>query len=164
MEEIGTELMVLHMGAMGNKKIFMRNFEKVLKRVKLKIAIENEPAIYPKTQDVIEMVEEIGEERVGICIDVGHAFIYDKDIVESIRKSSGLLIATHISDNDGQNDTHNIPGEGAIDWGRVIKALKDVGYSGDLTYELYDPSGGKAPVRELKEFLIRVRTSLRGIL
>ena len=42
---------------------------------------------------------------VGICMDVGHAFLMG-DLGDAIEACSGHLITTHLHDNDGKTDDH----------------------------------------------------------
>ena len=52
------------------------------------------------------------------------------------------LVAFHLHDNDGSEDQHLIPGEGKIDWRRVVAGLRAAGYSGPLTMEVCDQFSG----------------------
>ena len=45
------------------------------------------------------------------------------------------LAALHVHDNDYRRDLHNIPFEGRLRWGEIMRALKEIGYTGDFTYE-----------------------------
>jgi sugar phosphate isomerase/epimerase len=45
------------------------------------------------------------------------------------------LGALHVHDNDKHNDSHQIPFTMQIDFDKMIAALKDVGYRGDMTLE-----------------------------
>ena len=72
--------------------------------------------------------------RCGICLDTGHANIMGENIPDFIYKAGSSLIATHLSDNDGRNDLHLLPGMGNIKWEEVIPAFRK-SYSGYLNYE-----------------------------
>lgn len=41
----------------------------------------------------------------------------------------------HIHDNDLYNDLHTLPFLGKIDWKEVMRALKEIDYKGNFTYE-----------------------------
>lgn len=164
MEELGAEVMVVHIGAGGDGEKFLRDIETILRKTKLKVAVENEPTGFPLTEDIIGIVDKMGDERVGMCMDIGHAFIYDGDPAKSIKLAGNRIIAIHVSDNDGQNDLHNIPGSGVVDWKGVVEALKDIKYTGKFTYEIADHSCGKANQDELKEILKKTKNSLLKLL
>ena len=69
--------------------------------------------------------------NVGICMDVGHAFIMG-DLADAIEACSGHLITTHLHDNNGKSDDHLAPGEGSIDWPLALMSLQKIGYDGDV--------------------------------
>lgn len=76
----------------------------------------------------------IGDEpNVGVCVDVNHLFHETPE--QFIRKLGHRIITTHISDNDGVDERHWLPGEGIIDWNGVLRALSDSGYAGAFMYE-----------------------------
>ena len=72
----------------------------------------------------------------GICLDVGHAQL-ESNAVRVARLMGSRVVNAHIHDNYGQEDEHLLPFEGIIDFSGVIKVLKEVGYTGVLTYESY---------------------------
>ena len=41
----------------------------------------------------------------------------------------------HIQDNYGKGDSHVMPMVGTTNWDQVMRALKDIGYQGDFTFE-----------------------------
>ena len=42
---------------------------------------------------------------------------------------------THFHDNMGDCDAHTLPYYGTVDWESVMKALAEIGYKGNLSYE-----------------------------
>ena len=71
--------------------------------------------------------------NVGVCCDVNHLFHETPEAF--IRKLGSRIITTHISDNDGTDEKHWLPGEGVIDWNGVIRAFAETGYGGPIVYE-----------------------------
>lgn len=41
----------------------------------------------------------------------------------------------HVHDVDGTNDSHTLPFFGVINWQKVMSALAEIGYDGELTLE-----------------------------
>ena len=72
--------------------------------------------------------------HVGFCWDCGHEGCFTPG-----RRYMPLfgdrLICTHIHDNLGTVDMHVPPFMGSIDWENVMKALADIDYDGNLTFE-----------------------------
>ena len=52
-----------------------------------------------------------------------------------IRALGSRLQALHLHDNDLHGDSHQIPFSMSIDFDQVVKALKEIGYSGYFTLE-----------------------------
>lgn len=74
---------------------------------------------------------------LGICCDVNHLF---KEKPETfIRNIGSRIITTHISDNDGLDERHWMPGEGVLNWKEIIRAFSETGYSGPFMYEVRNP-------------------------
>jgi sugar phosphate isomerase/epimerase len=72
---------------------------------------------------------------LGICMDVGHAFLLG-DAAEAVEMASGHLITTHLHDNARQSDDHLVPFQGAIDWPGAVMAFEKIGYDGVLMFEV----------------------------
>lgn len=88
--------------------------------------------------DALRIIKEIGSDRLGILLDVGHAFINRESLTDCIKKliSSGSIFHIHINDNDGLMDSHLIPGEGKINFIPLLEELKRINYQGFFTVEL----------------------------
>lgn len=88
--------------------------------------------------DALRIIKEIGSDRLGVLLDVGHAFINRESLADCIKKltSSESIFHIHINDNDGLMDSHLIPGEGKINFIPLLEELKRIDYQGLLTVEL----------------------------
>ncbi|HHT53755.1 MAG TPA: sugar phosphate isomerase/epimerase [Clostridiales bacterium] len=87
-------------------------------------------------EELIELVDIINDPSVGICIDTGHAHLSGIHVGSFIRMVGPRLQCTHISDNNRDGDTHLPPFMGSIDWADTMRALADIGYTGDFSLEL----------------------------
>ncbi len=88
---------------------------------------------------MVDMIDTLngmhGGEIFTACLDVGHCAIsgsYAHDMVRTLGKRIHTL---HVHDNDGYDDSHQLPGLGKINWLNFMNALKDVGYSGTFNFE-----------------------------
>jgi sugar phosphate isomerase/epimerase len=88
-------------------------------------------------QELRAFIAGFSHERVGLCLDVGHACISGLDPAEQARVGSDRLCALHIQDVDGIHDSHWIPGQGVIDWTSLGIALRDVDFDGAWTIEVH---------------------------
>ncbi|MBM3708750.1 MAG: sugar phosphate isomerase/epimerase [Actinobacteria bacterium] len=85
--------------------------------------------------EVAMLLEGAPEDWLGICLDVNHANV-GQDLVSFIRRFNFRIITLHISDNDGVDEKHWLPGRGVINWAEVMRALREIGYTGPLVYEV----------------------------
>lgn len=105
---------------------------------------------------IAAQVRAVGSPNVGICLDVGHAFLaapyWEKDYLSQIREIAADVKHVHWHDNFGrlddrceslaerlvfgEADNHLPPGWGAIPLADVLSALMQAGYGGWLTVEL----------------------------
>ena len=103
---------------------------------------------------IANLVQKVDSPNFGWCFDVGHAWCsdYAPDI---IKQCSVAPLSLHIQDNHGNGDEHLIPGDGTIDFGIFLSALKEVGYNGDCVLEAHHQSL-EAPDEERDGILSRL--------
>lgn len=83
---------------------------------------------------------------LAVCCDVNHLL---QESTESFIDAVGSRIVTlHISDYDGLDEKHWLPGKGVIDWNKVIQSLELVGYNGPFMFESAGTPAEKAAVWE----------------
>jgi len=139
-----------------NREVFTRLAEKGEKE-KEGIAVENTAYINGKRsfgsvpEELLDLIEEINSDYLGICIDTSHAnLVKEFKIPEFIEKAGRKIIATHISDNLGKNDDHLFPYSGKIEWGPILKSFRNIGYNKLFNLEI--PGENRCPleVRKIK--------------
>lgn len=99
----------------------------------------------------VDTLNEIaGEERFGICMDLGHLQLVHRDPVDYIRRVGKRLKIMHLHENNDRDDLHHMPytfGRGRDDgrnWDDVIEALAQIDYDGTLSFETF-PSMNSFP-------------------
>ena len=109
-------------------------------KTKLKLLIEPahraESTLILTIADGLRMVREIGSERLGICLDTGHANVNGEDLHQIVHNLRGVPMHIHIDDNRGDSDAHQIPGEGNINYRPFTRALQEQWYQGFASAEL----------------------------
>lgn len=82
-------------------------------------------------------LDAVDDDYFVACLDIGHAEMKGSDTtaVEMVRALGKRLEALHIHDNDKLRDSHQIPFSMNINFGEVVGALKEIGYSGYFTLE-----------------------------
>ena len=84
-----------------------------------------------------EHLDAVNDEYLVACLDIGHAEMKGAGggAVKMIKTLGSKLQALHLHDNDLLHDSHQIPFSMSIDFNAVVKALKEINYSGYFTLE-----------------------------
>jgi sugar phosphate isomerase/epimerase len=105
------------------------------------LGIEFEPEMLIEcTDEVLDLIDDVGRDSLGVNLDLGHAAVYGEEPAESIRRCAGHITGVHLEDIVGGirgKHYHRIPGEGDLEFEPVFEAMADVGYDGFVTMELY---------------------------
>ena len=82
-------------------------------------------------------LEAVNDEFMVACVDIGHAEMRGSGdgAANMIRVLGSKVQALHIHDNDRHHDNHQIPFSMDVDFDEIVKALKQIGYTGWLTLE-----------------------------
>jgi len=80
----------------------------------------------------LQMVSDVGSPALKIHLDTFHMNIEEKDQGKSIRKVGKLLGHFHACGTD-----RGTPGNDSLNWEPIVKALKSVGYKGDVVIESF---------------------------
>lgn len=83
----------------------------------------------------------LADSRLGVCFDSGHNNVASGGDLSLLEEFSERIYAVHLHDNDGKVDQHLLPGEGIIDWPRLIATLNKTAYGGCLMLESCQPYG-----------------------
>jgi len=103
------------------------------------LLVEPEPDLLIETADqYLEFASKISSPYLGLNFDIGHSYCVKDDPADTVRRLAALIRHVHLEDIAATRVHHHmIPGEGAIDFGAALSALKEVGYDGWVTIELY---------------------------
>jgi inosose dehydratase len=126
--------------------------DKMVKEYDIKLAIHNhgpEDNVWPSPYVAWEAIQSF-DERIGLCIDVGHTIRTGVDPTESIRKCASRLYDVHLKDLAGKEGKSRPVelGRGVLDLRAMLQALLDIGFTRHvgLEYEkdMTDPRLGVA--------------------
>lgn len=109
-------------------------------RLDLTVCVEN---MFPRSHSLIRpedfdpVFDRFPDAR--LTLDIGHANIGGgtERILAFIRRFSDRIGHIHASDNRGRDDDHLPIGAGNIDFGEVVKALKEIKYDETITLEVF---------------------------
>ncbi|MEM2487799.1 MAG: sugar phosphate isomerase/epimerase [Thermoproteota archaeon] len=154
--EFEWDVLVLHTARMGSSQEYdslsliektklanMRFFREVSKYASdydVKVAVENrlESGYGALPKDLIELVNSVGSDYLGVCFDTGHACVNRLNLESTLESIKEFLIATHIHDNNGFEDQHLPPMMGSINWSNLMKAFSKINYRKPLILEIHE--------------------------
>jgi sugar phosphate isomerase/epimerase len=128
----------------------------VAEQVKVKLLIEPEPQLFIETfGQYLQFMQRIKSPWVGLNFDIGHAYCVGEDPQHWIAKMRSHTVHYHFEDIAATRvHKHLIPGQGAIDFSATLLEIKQSGYRGWITVELYpyieDPDNA---AREARRYL-----------
>ena len=110
----------------------------------IKVAVENmwqfPRVIHHSTcshpAEFVKYMDSLNSDCFVACLDIGHAVLVREKPDEMIRAlGKKYLKALHVHDVSGSEDSHTLPFFGVANWEKVAKALGEIGYEGDITFE-----------------------------
>ena len=103
------------------------------------LLVEPEPDLLIETADqYLEFASRIQSPMLGLNFDIGHFFCVKDEPAPTVHKLKDHIRHVHLEDIAATRVHHHlIPGEGVIDFGSTLTALKEIGYGGWVTVELY---------------------------
>lgn len=144
-----------HIRYRGNEKLLWEWNQEYYARVleaageyDIKIALENMWQTDPKRNcgdsDVFsipsryrDFLDSLHHPQAAACVDVGHAGLAGEDPADLLRTLGRKRVqAVHIHDNAYHVDDHTLPYLGKMDWNEITKALGEIDYQGDFTFEV----------------------------
>lgn len=107
----------------------------------VQIALEN--VFDTESRFLAEIVDSVADERLGVCLDIGHANVYADEKPHSwIRSLGERIVHVHLHDNNGNVDSHLAPGKGGMDFHSLMDALEHYAPRADLCLETTDAKAG----------------------
>jgi sugar phosphate isomerase/epimerase len=104
----------------------------------LDFAIELRAGDFMSSVDgLIGLFEDCGKSNMGVVFDCAHIHATKEYLEMALLKfGKKYLKLIHLSDNDGTQAYHLIPGKGNIDFEKIIGRLKLLGYEGHIVTDI----------------------------
>ncbi len=99
-------------------------------------------------------------ENLHAMCDVVVPFVQGEDPVQYARRLGDGMRHLHLTDSNGVDESHIMPGDGIMDLRGVLRGFRDAGYDGTVTIELVtnymeDPTGAaREGIRRIRELLL----------
>ena len=129
-------------------RMLLRSIEELLPEAEtcgVVMALENQWTPLNQSACLLEAVRHFDTQWLGICYDTGHGnltehgrefpdetcvpsiwndiglpVVWEEDFIEKVRP---YIVNCHLHDNNGILDQHLLPGEGTVDWNRIMANL-----------------------------------------
>ncbi len=115
----------------------LKEVYEVSERLSVRIALEPlnrfETYFLNRTDQALALAEAVGP-NCGVCLDAFHLNIEEADMFAAIRAAKGRIFDFHVADNNRM-----AAGMGSLDWPRIVRTLREIGYDGALTNEFVAP-------------------------
>lgn len=85
--------------------------------------------------DAVQYCKDVGTANMAVHLDCFHMIREEKSFSGAVKDCGEYLGYVHVNEND-----RGIPGTGLVPFEEFFNALKEVGYTGPLTIESFDPS------------------------
>jgi len=145
---LGANIIVIHSNddkiTPENRKIRKKHAKNSIRRIAEKCAEKGQRLaieLLPGTclgnhyEELLELAEDLPHETIGFCIDTNHLMDKHFMLSETVKALGKRIFNTHLSDYDGVDEKHWLPGTGVIDWKKFITALDETAYEGPLNFE-----------------------------
>ena len=129
---------------MTSKGVLQKNLQSfaeidlVARPLGIQVLIENMDRTFNTVDQIRQALSQMPQ--LGFHLDVGHANLNGEHnrTEEFLQAFHDRLAHVHLSDNFGQREDLHLPlGAGNIDWKKIIPKLKDFGYDGTITLEIF---------------------------
>ena len=154
-EWLGTDVLIINAERIreGEKE---KQFQELADRLKeltasaeksgVNVAMEPEPLlVVSDTDDMIRMMDAVGSPNLKVNLDIGHAYITDPHLPDSIRRLGDAIVHAHIEDIKDKVHNHLELGQGDVDFPAMHQAFTEIDYKGYYVVDLFrlgdDPSG-----------------------
>ncbi|WP_101876724.1 sugar phosphate isomerase/epimerase family protein [Lachnoclostridium edouardi] len=103
------------------------------------------------TQEGLEMLEIIKKPYCSLMLDSNHMFISDLNMFYSIRQAKGKFTYVHLADSN-----RLYPGNCKLDFSTFIQTLKETGYDGWVSVEVFQRPDQDTALEKSFEYLNRL--------
>jgi inosose dehydratase len=117
---------------------------------------------FDRNADIVNTVRP-WDERIGYCLDTGHAMRSGEDPIEAVqvmgRRLHGVHLREHAAVRREPQPPETIIGEGALDLETFCRAMRDAHFSGPLSLEVY--YNPQQPIEPLRRSLANLAEAAR---
>lgn len=136
-----------------NMKVLAEHAEKIGQTIILEPVTPYEGTIIVSSDDVRWALDQVNSPRFKCMLDLAAPYTYGEPFSTYFEKMGKDCKHIHFVDCEKDSEDHLIPGDGAMDFPRIVKYLKEIEYDGYLSLELfsrYNPEPDLAAARGIE--------------
>lgn len=127
------------------------------------------PTVCSRPEEILQFIDELGSDYFCSCPDLGHFALTGDDTGDTpagaLRKLGKTVEIIHAHEVEKNADRHNKPFTyGTMDWADIIAALREIGYTGNLNFEVCGNYFGNYPDALVPEALRHLAEIGKGLL
>jgi len=146
--KIGAPIVIITGGQNGNSSdrdaLYAKQVERtsalcaLAKEYGITLAVEFEPGfVVGSTQQVLQLIQDVGSDALRINMDIGHVFLVDPDPMAAIASCAGLIVHVHVENMASGIHNHIVPYEGDMDLTAYFRQMQVAGFDGCAALDLY---------------------------
>lgn len=120
-----------------NIKVLAEHAEKIGQTIILEPVTPYEGTILVTSDDLLWAVDAVDSPMVKGMLDLACPITGREPVIEYFHKLGKNLCHIHFIDAAADSEDHLIPGDGQMDFKGIVRMLREVGYDGYLTLELF---------------------------
>lgn len=102
------------------------------------VAIEVEPnQLFHNLKIFLDVADQLNSPAFKLNFDVGHIYLSENDLYEAIEKTKDFIVYSHIDNMCMGEHCHKLPWDGEIHLQPVYRKLKETGYNGAVSLDIY---------------------------
>ena len=110
----------------------------------------------PHTDSFLKMFRRFSAKHVSVTFNTAQAFIQREILPWSVHKYGNHLTHVRACDGDGLACYNLPPGQGICDWKGILEALREIGYSGYVSFEWLNDAEKEENAREALAYLKKI--------
>ena len=129
-------------------------------RLGITLMVEPEPGlVIQHSWDCVEFLQRLNHPNLRMNCDLGHFYCVEEDPAKVVQNCAAWIAHIHVEDiKENRVHQHRVPGEGAMNWPEISGAIRQIGYEGWLTVELYPyestaETAGRKALQFLRAFM-----------
>jgi len=128
----------------------------------LTLVVENAGTLMHTVDDMLRLMDSLGDDGLRLCLDTGNFFLWGQDEVDAMRRAMGWTIHLHVKDYTDQrwiepktrpDAAHAILGQGEVRHAAILEILRAAGFDGVLALEPPWLDATEPGLRTLRDWL-----------